>query len=85
MVKRHPWLATALASTAFMSGLWAAAPAGAAAAPAASREGATDVGEVVVTATRQSQALSKVTEPPATLGGGTAAATSPGTTGAVTS
>jgi outer membrane receptor protein involved in Fe transport len=65
MAKRHAWLAPALTSAALIPLLWAAGSAAAAeaAAPNASANPAvTDVGEIVVTATRQAQQLSKVAE-----------------------
>ncbi len=66
MANRYRWVGAALASTALLPLLCAAgASAQAAAANATSRSGdsnATDVGEVVVTATRKEQSLSKVPE-----------------------
>ena len=67
MAKPRAWLAPALTSVALMPLIWAGAAAAQAQAPvlassAPNPTGATDVGEIVVTATRQSQQISKVTE-----------------------
>ena len=65
MAKARSWLRPALASVALTPLIWGAASSSIAQARASSApnpNAATDVGEVVVTATRQSQALSKVTE-----------------------
>jgi iron complex outermembrane receptor protein len=61
MVNRYGLVGWALASTAFMPLLWAGAAA-AQSAPAPNPAASTDVGEVVVTATRKEQSLSKVPE-----------------------
>jgi iron complex outermembrane recepter protein len=62
MANRKAWLAPALTSVALMPLFWAGVAAAEAAAASAPSPAATDVGEIVVTATRQSQALSKVAE-----------------------
>ncbi len=63
MAKPRSWLAPVFASAALSPLIWAgAATAQTAASSAPNPNAATEVGEVVVTATRQSQALSKVTE-----------------------
>jgi iron complex outermembrane receptor protein len=58
MAYRCGWIGSTVASTALLPLLWA----GVAAAQSTATAGATDVGEVVVTATRKEQSLSKVTE-----------------------
>ena len=58
MANRCGWFWSALTSTALMPMLWA----GVATAQATDKPGATEVGEVIVTATRKEQSLSKVTE-----------------------
>jgi len=65
MAKRRAWLASALASTVLAPLLWAGEAAAQSAPNAADtsiRLGSTEVGEVVVTATRKEEALSKVAE-----------------------
>jgi iron complex outermembrane receptor protein len=67
MAKPQACLRSALASVALIPLVWAEAAAAQATAPApassaSTSNGVTDVGEIVVTATRQSQALSKVPE-----------------------
>jgi iron complex outermembrane receptor protein len=61
MSNRYGWVGSALSSTALMPVLWAGM-AMAQSTNAPNQANATDVGEVVVTATRKEQSLSKVTE-----------------------
>jgi outer membrane receptor protein involved in Fe transport len=61
MANRYGWTGAVLASTAFMPLLLAGAAAAQVTAPS-NKAAATDVGEVIVTATRKEQSLSKVTE-----------------------
>jgi iron complex outermembrane receptor protein len=61
MANRYGWVGSALASTALMPLLWAGLAA-AQSTTTSSKAAATDVGEVIVTATRKEQSLSKVTE-----------------------